>query len=57
MNQSGAMTSGCAYGQYLVDQTPRYDNARRRRRPRRESQVLSPRGIIRPDKRKKPKYH
>lgn len=43
-------------GQMMVDQTPRYDNQMRKRRGRRENQVIGKAGIIRPDKRKKAKY-
>ncbi len=40
-------------GQFMVDQTPRYDNRSRGRRP---NQAMSKAGIIRPDKRKKVKF-
>lgn len=43
-------------GQMMVDQTPRYDNQFRKRRGRRENQVIGRSGIIRPDKRKKAKF-
>lgn len=47
--------SGKGSPQMMVDQTPRYDNAMRRR-GRRPNQVMGRKGIIRPDKRKKAKY-
>jgi len=48
--------TGCSFGQFMVDQRPRFDNARRRnKRGRRENQVQGKR-LIRPDKRKKPHY-
>lgn len=55
------MSCGVAHpmntGQMMVDHRPRFDNAlRRRRRGRRENQVIGRGGIIRPDKRKKAKY-
>lgn len=41
----------------MVNQTPRYDNQMRRRgRVMRDRQVISRKGIIRPDKRKKVKF-
>jgi len=39
----------------MVNQTPVFDNAVRKK-GRRENQILSRKGIIRPDKRKKPKF-
>jgi hypothetical protein len=50
MNQSG-----CNYGQHMVDQGPRYEG-QKKKKPRRENQVLSKSQIIRPDKRNKAKY-
>jgi hypothetical protein len=47
--------SGCQFAQAMVNQTPVYDNAVRKKK-RRENQVLSKSGIIRPDKRKKAKF-
>lgn len=44
---------GTSFGQHFVNQTPRYDNATRKRRV---NQVIGKGGIIRPDKRKKAKY-
>lgn len=51
---NGAPASGCSFGQHMVDQRPRFD--RRNRKGRRENQVLSKKGVIRPDKRHKVKY-
>jgi hypothetical protein len=50
-------SSGCSFGQHMVDQTPRFDNQVRkgRRRGRRENQVQGKK-LIRPDKRFKAKY-
>lgn len=45
------MKSSCQCSQHMVDQTPRFE-----RKTRRENQVLSRKGIIRRDKRKKGKY-
>jgi hypothetical protein len=57
MNPGTQSGSGCSFGQFMVDQRPVFDNSvRRRKRPRRENQVLSRKGIIRPDKRRKAKY-
>lgn len=48
-------SSGCSFGQHMVNQTPRYDN--QVRKARRPNQVLSKKsGVIRPDKRKKVKF-
>lgn len=44
-----------SFPQRFVNQTPVYDNAVRKKM-RRPNQVLSKRGVIRPDKRKKAKY-
>lgn len=52
---NGNISSGCSFGQHMVDQRPRFDNQVRKRR-RRTNQVLSKAGIIRPDKRQKVKY-
>lgn len=49
MNQSG-----CNYGQHMVDQGPRFEG--QKKKGRRENQVMSQKGIIRPDKRKKAKF-
>lgn len=47
----------CSLPQCMIDQTPKYDNqVRKRRRGRRENQVMGKGGIIRPDKRMKCKY-
>ena len=43
----------CQFGQHMVNQGPRFD---RKKRGRRENQVISKAGIIRPDKRKKAKF-
>lgn len=51
---NGAPVSGCQFAQAMVNQTPRFD--RRNRKGRRENQVLSRKGIIRSDKRKKTHY-
>jgi hypothetical protein len=49
--------NGCQFPQTKVDQTPRYDNQiRRGKRGRSSNQVMSRKGIIRPDKRKKPHF-
>lgn len=45
-----------SFGQHMADQTPRFENAMRKRKPRRENQVMSKSQIIRPDKRNKVKY-
>lgn len=50
------ISSGCSFGQHMVSQTPVFDNAVRKRRTVRENQVLSRKGIIRRDKRKKAKF-
>lgn len=42
--------------QFLVNQTPRFDNAKKKRRSH-PNQVISKAGLIRPDKRKVVKYH
>ena len=42
--------------QAMVDQTPRYDNARRKKKGRRPNQVVGKGGIIRSDKRLKAKF-
>jgi len=47
--------TGCSFGQFMVDQRPRFDARRQRRRGRRENQVRG-KNLIRPDKRKKPHY-
>lgn len=47
--------SACSFGQHFVNQGPRFDNQVRKRK-RRENQVMSRSGIIRPDKRKKAKF-
>lgn len=58
---SNPMTCGMShvgsrsFSQTMVNQTPRYDNAVRKRK-RRVNQVLGKSGIIRPDKRVKAKY-
>lgn len=49
--------NGCNLPQCMVDQRPRFEGARRRRKPRRENQVLSRSGMIRRDKRKKARYY
>jgi len=43
----------------MVDQTPKYDNAvrKRRRKGRRPNQVIGQAGIIRPDKRNRARYY
>ena len=51
---NGGIASGCSFGQAMVNQGPKYDN--RVRKAHRPNQVLSKKGIIRPDKRKKSKY-
>lgn len=50
MNQSG-----CSFPQTMVNQTPRFDNATKKRKSS-GNQVKSKAGILRPDKRKKVKY-
>lgn len=53
----GAQGCGCSFGSHMVSQGPKFDNATRKKKARRENQVLSRKsGIIRPDKRKKPHY-
>lgn len=44
------------FGQFMADQRPVYDNAKKRKRVHRENQVMGRTGIIRPSKRKKAKY-
>lgn len=53
---NGAASSGSSFGQFMVNQGPRYDRKSKKGKPRRENQVLSRKGIIRPDKRKKAHY-
>lgn len=48
------ISSGCQFGQHMVNQTPKFENSMRK--GRRSNQVLSKAGIIRRDKRKKAKY-
>lgn len=55
MNPGSSIGSGCSFGQHMVNQTPVYDNAVRKKK-RRENQVVGKSGIIRPDKRKKAKF-
>lgn len=47
--------SSKSFGQMMVNQTPRYDNAGRKRK-RHNNQVIGKSGIIRKDKRLKAKY-
>lgn len=54
MNVIANAKAGCGHPQTFVDQRPAFD---RKRRGRRENQVIGKAGIIRPDKRKKAKYH
>lgn len=57
MNAGAPGNSGArGFGQFMVDQRPRFDNAMRRKRKGSSNQVMSKSGIIRPDKRKKAKY-
>lgn len=57
MNATGSNSKGCSFGQYLVDESPRYDNQVRKRRRSRKHQALNRgSGLIRPDKRYKVKY-
>jgi hypothetical protein len=49
-------SSGCQFGNHMVNQTPRFETLRRKKKGRRESQVIGKSGIIRPDLRKKAKY-
>jgi hypothetical protein len=52
MNQAASVG-----GQFMADQTPRFEGSFRKKKPRRENQVVSKTtGIIRPDKRQKHKY-
>lgn len=57
MNAS-APASGCSFGQSMVSQTPVFDNGVRKRRGSgfSSNQVMGKSGIIRPSKKKKPKY-
>ena len=48
------ISSGCQFGQHIVNQTPKFDNAVRK--ARRPNQVMSKAGFIRRAKRKKAKY-
>lgn len=49
--------SGTGFGQFMVNQGPKYDNAmRRRKRKHSGNQVMGKAGIIRPDRRNKAKY-
>jgi len=44
-------------GQFMVDRTPAYESTmKKKKKARRENQVLSASGIIRPDKRERPHY-
>ena len=45
-----------SFGQHMVNQGPKFDNALRKKKKRRENQVMSQSGIIRPDKRHKAKF-
>ena len=56
MTCGSSKSSGCGFGQNMVDQTPKYENSMRKRKGRRENQVVGKSGIIRPDRRKKAKY-
>ena len=51
-----ASYSGCSFGQHMVNQAPKFDNAVKKRRKSNGNQVMSKAGIIRPDKRGKVKY-
>jgi hypothetical protein len=56
MTPGASPSSGCSFGQHMVSQTPVFDNAVRKRGPARPNQVMSRKGIIRRDKRKKAKF-
>jgi hypothetical protein len=57
MNNGASQQSGCGFSQAFADQTPKYDNAARKRRCKWGSGVLNKKtSIIRPDRRKKTKY-
>jgi hypothetical protein len=56
MTPGASPSSGCSFGQHMVSQTPVFDNAVRKRGPDRPNQVMSRKGIIRRDKRKKAKF-
>lgn len=51
---AASIPSGCSFGQQMVDQTPRFDS--RRKGKFSSNQVVSKRGIIRKDRRKKVRY-
>lgn len=52
-----SIQSGCSFGQHMVNQTPAFDNAiRKKKRKQHGNQVISKAGIIRPDKRQKARY-
>lgn len=52
---SANISSGCNFGQAMTDQTPRFDGQVRKRKFS-SNQVMSRKGIIRPNKRKKVKF-
>lgn len=49
------MNNSCQFPNQMVNQTPRFDNATKKRKSS-GNQVKSKAGILRPDKRKKVKY-
>ena len=49
------ISSGCSFGQAFVDRTPAYDGGMKKRKFS-SNQVMSRKGIIRPNKRKKVKF-
>jgi len=53
---TASIPSGCSFGQHMVNQAPKFDNAVRKKRKSHGNQVISKAGIIRRDKRTKVKY-
>ena len=51
---AASIPSGCSFGQQMVDQRPAFDQKRKGKFS--SNQVVSRKGIIRRDKRKKAKY-
>lgn len=51
----GNLSKGISGGQHMVDQTPKFENDLKRK-GRRKNQIISQAGIIRPDKREKPRF-
>lgn len=48
--------SGTSFGQFMVDQRPRFDNALRKRKRRKSGNQVMGKNLIHPDKRYKVRY-